>query len=52
MEKIIIRWEDDAGTVMTQYEQEVVTPELASYASGKAIEAVKIALVADDEKIA
>ena len=52
MEKIIITWQDDAGTVMIQYEQEIVTPELASYASSKAIQAVKVALVAEDEKIA
>ena len=49
MDKIVIRWEDDAGTIMTEYIQEVVTAELASYASSKAIEAVKRALVAEDE---
>lgn len=35
---------------MMQYVQEVVTPEVASYASSQAIEAVKVALVADEKK--
>ena len=47
MDKIIITWRDSAGTKMTEYIQEVVTSELASYANSKAIEAVQVALVAE-----
>ena len=49
MDKIVIRWEIESGEWKNYYEQEVVTAELASYATGKAIEAVKRALVAEDE---
>ena len=50
MEKLIFIWFDSGGTELVKYEQEIVTPELTSYALGKAMEAVKIALVAEEEK--
>ena len=50
MERLIFVWLDSGGTELEKYEQDVVTPELAGYALSRAIEAVKIALVAEDEK--
>ena len=52
METLIFTWINSKGVEAESYRQEVVTGELAGYALGRAIEAVKIALVAEDEKSA
>ena len=50
MEKLIFILLDSGGTELVKYEQEIVTPEIAGYALSQAIEAVKIALVAEGEQ--
>ena len=50
MEKLTFLWLNSEGTAVVKYEQEIDTPELTSHALSKAIEAVKIALVAEGEQ--